>query len=203
MRAVIMGAPILLFACSGDGTDGTTTTDTGFGDVTSEASPTKAGVWTPTVLEQDLYDAINSYRAENGLPAVPFSASLSMVARTHATDLLTNRPHEVREECNLHSWSAFGNWTQCCYTPDHARADCMWDKPREITDYPGDGYEISAFGASDDASALALWKSSTSHEDVILNRGIWEDQAWAAMGVGADGSFFNVWFGVEVDPIGR
>ena len=34
---------------------------------------------------------------------------------------------------SMHSWSANGSWTPCCYTADHARKECMWNKPGEIT----------------------------------------------------------------------
>jgi hypothetical protein len=51
-------------------------------------------------------------------------------------------------DCNMHSWSdkGFNVWNSCCYTSDHAEAECMWDKPREITfgSFTGFGYENAA-----------------------------------------------------------
>ena len=75
-----------------------------------------------------------------------------------------------------------GEWGACCYTSDHAQASGMWNKPRELTRYTGEGFEI-AFGADGEARtgfsataevALQGWKSSRLHHDVILNREQWE-----------------------------
>ena len=106
-------------------------------------------------------EAINAYRREQGLPAIPVSAELTRVARAHVQDLLTNKPHE-QPGCNLHSWSDRGNWTPVCYTDDHAQAALMWSKPREIANYPGNGYEISAFAtpAISAGQALVIWRDS-------------------------------------------
>jgi hypothetical protein len=101
----------------------------------------------------------------------------------------------------MHSWSDAGTWSPCCYTDDHAESQCMWDKPRELTDYPGDGFEIS-YGAwgmpADPAGALAGWQSSPPHREVILNAGMWSD-AWQAVGIGIRGGYASVWFGVEAE----
>ena len=98
----------------------------------------------PATADQALCDAINQYRAQNGLGAIPTSVGLGRVARFHVEDLEANQP---AAGCNLHSWSFDDpRWTGCCYTPDHAQAQCMWDKPREISSYSSAGYEISAGG---------------------------------------------------------
>lgn len=151
-------------------------------------------------MEQDLYAGIMAYRREQGLPAIPLSASLSKVAQLHVRDLQENRPASGR--CNLHSWSkAYGD---CCYTSDHRRADCMWDKPRELTDYTGNGYEI-AHWASDGAtaaSALQGWKTSSGHNAVMTNKSIWKDVTWNAVGIGIYREYAVVWFGKEADGAG-
>ncbi|WP_230467538.1 CAP domain-containing protein [Lujinxingia vulgaris] len=154
--------------------------------------------WT-TAEAFELYELIMAYRAENGLPELPLSPSLSAVAAAHVDDLNAH-PETTDGECNLHSWSDQGSWTACCYTPDHAEASCMWDKPRELSDYPGDGYEISAmstFMAPD--NALRLWQNSPGHNAVILNEGSWSTP-WGAIGVGIAGQYAHVWFGREADP---
>ena len=77
----------------------------------------------------------------------------------------------------------------------------MWDKPRELTSYHGDGFEI-AFWCSADANAneaLESWKSSSGHNEVIINSGIWRDNPWQAIGIGIFGSYAVVWFGTELE----
>jgi hypothetical protein len=157
---------------------------------------------TPTELE--LYRQICEYRAQKGLPEVKLSKSLCFVARTHAQDQTAN--HKYGSRCNLHSWSDDGKWSSCCYTPDHKKAACMWDKPRELTNYPGDGYEISFYSTfrfdTDEATAkdiLKGWKKSPGHNDVIINKNTWKNVEWNAMGVAVYGDYSNVWFGKETD----
>ncbi len=151
--------------------------------------------------EQKLYRLINEYRAENGLSAIPFSVSLTEVAQAHVRDLDANPPSG---SCNMHSWSANGNWTSCCYTPDHAQAQCMWNKPKEIAGYPGSGYENSYMhsGSATAEGALAGWKTTPGHNTVILNQSIWADNTWQALGVGIYKQYAVIWFGSEVDPKG-
>lgn len=157
--------------------------------------------------EVELAKQINEYRQSRNLPAIRLSASLSLVARVHVYDLSKN--YKPGKSCNLHSWSAQGYWSSCCYTPDHRRAACMWDKPRELTDYQGDGYEIAFFSNyqynsayEEVADALKGWKESRGHHELIVNKGKWDTADWQAMGVGAYGGFVVVWFGEETDPAG-
>lgn len=157
-----------------------------------------------TATEQELADIVNAYRQSKGLEAVPLSANLSYVARTHARDLAENHPHSDR--CNLHSWSDAGNWGECCYTSDHSKAECMWEKPRELSSYPGDGFEI-AYWTTDRTNlpqdALETWQTSRGHHDVILSRGQWRDYPFQAMGVGVYEGYVTVWFGGVEDPAGE
>lgn len=156
---------------------------------------------TPTAAETELYNLIMSYRAELELPEIPLSSSLSYVAQQHVNDLQENNP--VTSTCNLHSWSDNGNWTACCYTSDHAQASCMWDKPRELTEYTGNGYEIAYYSQANatPTGALNTWKNSPGHNNVIINAGSWTTQ-WKAIGVGIRGNYAVVWFGHEDDPAG-
>ena len=149
--------------------------------------------------ELQLYQNLMAYRKSKKLPKVPISKSLTIVAQTHARDLMAEKP--VSKRCNLHSWSGTGDWSKCCYTSDHKRAKCMWDKPRELTNYKGDGYEIAHWhsGGATPFSALEGWKKSRGHNMVMINRGIWKDVDWKAVGVGIDGQYAVVWFGSESD----
>lgn len=156
--------------------------------------------------EKALYDALMDYRREKGLSDIPLSPSLTYVAQWHVRDLSHARPSNP-SSCNLHSWSDEGPWEACCYTSDHARSSCMWNKPRELTGYSGDGYEI-AHGYMGDAYAgndvtaegsLKGWKSSQLHDQVICNKGIWEKVSWKAVGVGIYRDFAVVWFGRVAD----
>jgi hypothetical protein len=153
--------------------------------------------------EWEIFQQINEYRAEKRLAPVPLSGSLTYVAQQHAMDLAEN--YHTSGRCNLHSWSAKGNWTSCCYTEDHKRASCMWNKPRELTNYSGDGYEI-AYWTNEPLDptefakkALLKWKNSYEHNSVIINSHEWHRLDWKAMGVGYYKGYMVVWFGAEPD----
>ncbi|RDV36763.1 hypothetical protein DV096_16890 [Bradymonadaceae bacterium TMQ3] len=182
-------------ADTGDSTDPEDPDDSADGE---DGEDSVHPAWT-TAEAYELYELIMAYRVENGLPEIPLSPSLSAVADAHVADL-NEHPETTDGECNLHSWSDQGSWTACCYTPDHAEASCMWDKPRELSDYPGNGYEISAMSTSmTPESALLLWQESPDHNAVLLNEDDWST-AWGAIGVGIAGQYAHIWFGHEADP---
>lgn len=154
--------------------------------------------------EQQLVKEMNAYRKSLGLPEIPVSAKLCKVAQVHMNDLVLYSPHSG--VCNLHSWSANGPWTACCYTSDHARASCMWQKPREIANYNGDGFEISYSGSAGDyiaSNALEAWKNSEGHHNVMINRNEWKAMDWKAVGVGIRNGYACIWFGIvaDTDPV--
>ncbi|NJP05345.1 MAG: CAP domain-containing protein [Chloroflexaceae bacterium] len=159
-----------------------------------------------TATEAELGRLINDYRAEQDLPPVALSLSLSHVAQVHVVDLHENRPDTGTDsrgmECNLHSWSDKGDWTPVCYTSDHRYAERMWIKPWEITKevYSDNGFEIASKGASTAAEALDLWKQSPGHNNMIIEAGNWGE--WQAMGVGFYEEYAVVWFGEQEDPQG-
>lgn len=161
------------------------------------ASRIEAADAPPDPTEQ-LTDLIFDYRAQNGLPAIPVSPSLSTVAALHVADLERNPP---KGRCNAHSWSANPRWTACCYTRDHAQARCMWDKPREITRgaYIGHGFEIVCWNADGMTAEIAMdcWRRSAMHHSVILNRDSWRDTRWQALGIRMSQHYAVLWLGME------
>lgn len=148
--------------------------------------------------ERQLYDMIMRSRKEKGLPVIPVSKSLSLVAKLHVHDLET---HTVPAPYNFHSWSKDGPWTSVNYTPDHRYAKLMWDKPREVTQYKGNGYEIAYMHSKSATPEAAFhgWTSSGSHNSVILNESDWRRIQWKAIGIGIFGRYASVWFGEEPD----
>lgn len=159
-----------------------------------------------TEKEAKLYYMINAYRESLGLPKLSFSKSLTEVARAHVRDSNTYTPENQvdsrGEQGNLHSWSGNGSWTRLVYTDDHHYGNGMWSKPREITNYTGNGYEISAkySGMISPETALNLWKNSQGHNQVMSTQGMWSDLK--TMGVSIDGHYAHVWFGSDADPDG-
>lgn len=150
--------------------------------------------------EKELYNMIMKYRAENTLDKIPLSKKLTEVAQIHAKDL--NENHYIEnEKCNMHSWSNAERWKGCCYTSDHADPNCMWDKPNQINGYKGAGYEISYYysGGVTAEAAIEGWKKSKSHDEVMINKGIWKQAKWTAIGVGIYSGYSTVWFGMVAD----
>jgi hypothetical protein len=152
-----------------------------------------------------LVTLINNYRTANSLASIPISADLMAVALAHVMDLGSYQPHKTcGTQGNLHSWSEHGSWQGvygdgawkgCCYPDDHSNPTCMWDKPKEITNYPSYGYEIAAEGVSTAQDALNSWMKSVPHNDVILNKGIWANRTWKALGAVIGGGYACAWFG--------
>lgn len=146
--------------------------------------------------EHQLYELLMKYREEYGLSKIPLSPNLTFVAQTHVRDL---RDNYVRGSlCNMHSWSAKGEWTPVCYTGDHANAKGMWLKPSELTSYKGFGYEIAFSGSDNPEIAIEGWKKSSGHNAVMINAGLWQ-QKWNAVGIGMLGEYAVIWFGHETD----
>lgn len=137
--------------------------------------------------EQKLYDMVNAYRKQNNLPAIPFSPALSLVANRHVIDLDTN------------IGSLSHDWSDC-----NKGWSCMWEAPQRLgTAYPGNGYEnaYAAGGGKVDApSVLKSWQSSSAHNAVLLNQGIWQDNDWKALGIGFYKGYAVLWVGEKIDP---
>ena len=151
--------------------------------------------------EKKLFNMINEYRKSKKLAAIPYSARLTLVAQSHAQDLAEHYNFDINNRCNPHSWSEEGDWTACCYTNDHAQAACMWNKPREIAGYEGDGYEIAYYSSAGATAAQGLtgWQKSAAHNPLLINSGMWKQIEWKAMGVALYREYGVVWFGREPD----
>ena len=153
---------------------------------------------TLSASERELYGRLMEHRKAHGLPPIPISKSLSFVAKLHVFDLERNGPVN---STNYHSWSPQGPWRAVHYTPDHRHARLMWGKPRELTRYRGNGYEIVHMNseAATHQGAFAAWKASVPHNEVILNQRAWKRLDWEAIGLGIYGRYAAVWFGTERD----
>jgi uncharacterized protein YkwD len=141
-------------------------------------------------LEIELAKQINNYRVQNGLPAIPLSPALSLVANRHVRDLAMNIGRLTHD------------WSNCAMTDP----SCMWKAPQRLgTRYSGNGFE-NAYGgpAASRASPTAIleaWKEGGNgpHNDVILNRKVWSKVQWKALGIGIYDGFAAMWVGSEAD----
>jgi uncharacterized protein YkwD len=193
----------------------------------TEKSPISQRPFELTKSEARMAHLLNEYRVSLGQKRLAVSKDLTTVARTHVTDLNQNysfiNSNGELNSCNMHSWSAKGSWQPCCYTNDHAKAKCIWDKPRELTGYRGNGYEIAygtraptidkakyGFEFKDPGCSVDLlsaeaaiegWKKSSAHNAVMINKGNFERVPFAAIGVAINGCYATIWFGKESDPV--
>ncbi|KAI9293452.1 hypothetical protein K502DRAFT_343168 [Neoconidiobolus thromboides FSU 785] len=130
---------------------------------------------------------------------VKYSPNLAKVAQLHAEDL--NSHHNIKQKyCNMHSWYTTGD-TNCCYTEDHGQAKCMWEKPKQFSNYQSNGYEVAYFGKGygiGPKSVIDGFLNSKGHRVVILNEGDWKKE-WNACGVGHKGGYTTIWFGHDED----
>lgn len=149
--------------------------------------------------ETILFNMINDMRRQNKLPSFPLSRDLCKVAQTHIADLIKYRPQD--KGCSLHSWSGNGKWTSCCNTKELFGIQCMKAKPREITGYPGEGYELIYWGEDNatPAEAAELWKQVDASSDMILSRNKWSAYQWKAIGVGMKDGYAVLWLGDAED----
>ncbi|MDO9254430.1 MAG: SPOR domain-containing protein [Bacteroidales bacterium] len=149
--------------------------------------------------ETILFNMINDMRRQNKLASIPLSHDLCKVAQIHIADLIKWKPQE--KGCSLHSWSGSGKWTSCCNTKEVFGIQCMKSKPREITGYQGDGYELIYWGEDNatPAEAAALWKEVGASSDMILSKGKWSAYQWKAIGVGIESGYAVLWLGDAKD----
>ncbi len=149
--------------------------------------------------EAILYNMINDMRRQNKLSIIPLSEALTIVAHVHLNDLVFNKPQD--NGCNGQAWSKSEKWTSCCNTKDAAGIKCMTSKPKEITGYNGNGYELAYWGEekATPADASSLWQQANASADMILSRGRWKGFQWKAIGVGIKEGYAVLWLGEKTD----
>ena len=149
--------------------------------------------------ELKLYNLINKYRKEHNLNEIPLSKSLCYVSKMHVNDLQSN--FVFSDNCNMHSWSDSDKWTPCCYTNDMKSQLCMMNKPAELTNYDGFGFEITFYSSAEFQykDVFNTWISTQASNSVIINSGKWVDKDWKAVGVAISQNYAVVWFGEEID----
>ncbi|HPS62000.1 MAG TPA: CAP domain-containing protein [Bacteroidales bacterium] len=167
--------------------------------------PVKQGPPVPPSFRIDsavtfLYRKVNAYRSENQLPPVALSRSLCYVAMVHAKDLFLHHPD--RGTCNFHSWSDKGSWTPFCYPADETKKNSVWDKPRELTRYPGKAYEIVYWENNPLVAdtVFSVWRNEEYFNDFLLNQGKWLGRTWNAIGLAVFENYACAWFGELPDP---
>jgi len=116
--------------------------------------------------------ALNKYRTQNGLKAIPFSLALMTVAQYEA-NALVQYPSMIAGTCKSLSWPApplNGLWTACC---DATGPTCPLGKPQEITKnwvypFPSSGSTVIYAGSvsgsftNGEQSIINLWLGSGS-----------------------------------------
>ena len=154
-------------------------------------------------IEVELYNMINEYRKLYDLPPIPFSKSLSFVAKAHVRDLFFNHPDQG--DCNFHSWSDKGGWKPFCYPKDEKKNCSVWDKPKEMTPYKSKGYEIVYWENNpvNIDSIIPFWKSIDYFNSFLIYTGKWQGKKWMAIGVGIYENYAAVWFGEIPDQEGE
>ncbi len=159
-------------------------------------------------LSQDeikLFEIINIYRETLDLQPIPFSKALTRVSQAHVRDLSDHYTFKRGAKCNPHSWSRKGKWSSCCYTNDHKQAKCMWNKPREISGFDSNGYEILSYSSDGitPGEALIGWQKSQPHHQVMINSAKWTKVTWKSMGVGIYNEYAVIWFAELEDSDGQ
>jgi len=152
--------------------------------------------------EYELHILINEYRSKFNQSSIPLSKSLSWVARLHAQDLFHYEPN--MNPCTDYSWSNQGRWSPCCYQIKDPDYSCMHNKPSEITNYTGKGYELVYWGNTDikPKQPFEMWTAYHTTRSMIIGADKWEDFDWKAIGIAIYEGYAIVWFGTEVDETG-
>jgi hypothetical protein len=155
-----------------------------------------------TTEEDSLISMINAFRTSQGLAPLAPSKSLSYVAHVHSLDLYYHHPD--RTPCGLHSWSDHGRWTACCFSDKEVKYACMWNKPKELTNYRGKGYELTFMKneAVGPQEPFSMWTTHEVSSDILLNKGKWKMRNWKSIGTAIYRGYALVWFGEEADPSG-
>lgn len=139
-----------------------------------------------------LYEMVNAYRAQFGLPKILLSPSLTLVANRHVRDMEENVGFSVR------------GWSNCPYNPNKPMTmTCIWQAPQRLgTPYPGRAFELTyatAYKAVPEA-ALHNWQQMNQTRTVLLSLGN-AAGPWAALGVGIHKGYAVLWLGNYPDPV--
>jgi len=138
--------------------------------------------------EVRLYHALMKYRKQNNLPKLKVSRSLTYVAQVHTWDLKNNQPQ--RGNCNLHSWSDKGTWSNCCGTNNNS---CMQEKAQKLASYTKKCQEIVYNNRKVRPNQIIrTWKKG-KESSVILN------SKWKAIGLAMQGEYALVWLGEGIN----
>lgn len=145
--------------------------------------PCPGDEWEPE--EEELYRLINDYRQQHGLPVVPRSPILTLVANRHVRDMDQNIGYLT------HSWS------DCTYdAADPSTYACSSRAPRRLgTRFRSKAYENAHFNPAG-ATALSAfrgWTQSPDHNALLLNLSNWHDNEWESMGIGIYRQFAVMW----------
>jgi len=152
--------------------------------------------------EMKLYNLIDDLRKEYDFNKIAISKSLMYVAQQHAKDLYDNRPHE-KGGCNLNSWSDAGTWTACCFTEDFQQVKCMNNKPQELTDYTAIGWELAFDNYQNPQQTIDAWIKNGVYKEILINKGGFDKNVWAAIGIAVYKGYAVVWFGEDFDTTGN
>jgi uncharacterized protein YkwD len=144
--------------------------------------------------EVKLYNLIMDYRKAYNLPVIPLSRSLTFVAQEHCRDAAPVTNVAPEGKCRVNSVAASAKWSD----------NTMWGKPKELTNYPSNGYELaySSCCAVKAEKVINRWTSSSYHNEIILNQGYWKKCKWNAIGIGIQNGYATVWFGEVADNEG-
>jgi len=137
--------------------------------------------------EQIIVNLINNYRKEHNLPKLNVNLKLVNTARTHIYQLKNIKPFEI-PNFSIHSWY------NCNYDEDK---ECMWRKPKELFNYNSTGYEIITYNTVHMTPERALnnFQNSEPHNDIILNKKVWETVEFKSIGIAINNNYCSIWFG--------
>lgn len=142
--------------------------------------------------ELRLYEMVNQYRWQNGLPSIPLSPALTRVANRHVRDLAANIGYVTL------------SWSDCRYNyNDPSSWNCMWQAPQRLgTAYNAPSYEIAAARGYKifALTALQQWQQHSTYNAAMLNQYQWQIP-WQAVGVGIYQRYAVLWLGRELDPL--
>jgi hypothetical protein len=152
--------------------------------------------------EMKLYQLIDDLRKEHDYNKIAISKSLMYVAQQHAKDLYDNRPQD-KDGCTLNSWSDAGTWTACCFTEDFNQVKCMNNKPQELTNYTAIGWELAFDKYQSPQQTIDAWIKNGVYKEILINKGGFDKNVWAAIGIAIHKGYAVVWFGEDFDDTGN